>query len=1072
MLFHPVKFISKYSNKKAWNKYLKKQEAVIFSQKNPKNIDEAFFQRLCVKLIPFLDTKFPHIDKKSTKKSVLIETRVLPHTEFVIKNTIQKLGNGWAHMVFCSKENLKQITAICGTISPSIEIVVLENNITTKDGYNNLLLSSDFWNKISGDKILIYQTDTFVFRAFDKKFLEWDYIGAPWQGLLAVFNDLPDMKIVGNGGLSLRSTNKIKKIVQQESLIKNTSGYPSNHLPEDIYFSYHLQKKGARVPSVEEARTFSFEYPTTTENYIQTIENAFGSHQPWHSLDKSEFSNFIKTNFDFSSLVHVYVITWENSKNLEYFINYYRDRFPKCAITIYDNASTDDTGDVARKYNCELISFQTDGLDDVKNRDIKNSCWKGQKEKWAFCLDDDELLDLTVVDLLTEEADVISFAGVERYNREKHLINSEYNKSVAFKVANITETNFDAGAHNIEPVSKKKLVTTSGKYYLIHDKYSSQDMIYRNRVLNSRVIPTNKEKGWSWHYDTDVEGYYNFGLQNGVTYEYLDKAPSVSYADFKMNHLEHLPENFNWEVYHEMWNDVPADRAGAMRHYLNIGRFANLKHTVQDLNSRFAALYNQLKDVSFLPAEVFTMLSAKYPTTNLLEDDKAEIALLDRLYGRIIDIFSKTTPIYVFYHIYAENDWEAIVDEQLAMIYSTGVFFHADKMFVNVLGTDADYEKVKAKFKDKEKVFVTKSSEPYEFSTLEMIQDYSGRENFKGLYIHTKSSSVPVNHPEKKSRSFWRIWMNYFTLKYWKCNYTLLDYFDVVGVNYKDGNVSSDEYWEKYSTLPTFEGSWWHTGHFAGNFWWFNSSYIKGIKRLRPEEKVNRFNAEWFVFRNNPKYFNWTTNNMINHQMRDRYIDAITGIVTTTKQRIIFPESKLAHKYLDGLLGIEIGPATHNPFNIPNCKFVDKYESLDTEWKMLEQNFSGDVLVPDIIAEGNQLPFEDNSLDYVITSHVMEHFYDTIGVMKEWVRVVRPGGYIVTIFPHKERTFDKDRPRTTLAELIERHKEGVIIAPDKHHTVWVTEDAVEFCNYLGLNVVECLDVDDKVGNGFMFIVKV
>jgi ubiquinone/menaquinone biosynthesis C-methylase UbiE len=190
-----------------------------------------------------------------------------------------------------------------------------------------------------------------------------------------------------------------------------------------------------------------------------------------------------------------------------------------------------------------------------------------------------------------------------------------------------------------------------------------------------------------------------------------------------------------------------------------------------------------------------------------------------------------------------------------------------------------------------------------------------------------------------------------------------------------------------------------------------------------------------------------------------------------------FKESVLAHKYLDNLEGIEIGASAHNPFGLKNCKYVDKYEDMSTDYKKSEIELCGEALKPDIIAEGNQLPFEDSSLDYVITSHVMEHFYDTIGVFKEWIRVVKDGGYIFTIFPHKERTFDKDKDLTTLQELIERHKENVLLASDKHHTIWTTKKAIEFCDYISkelgnIELVEIQDIDDKVGNGFTFIVRV
>jgi SAM-dependent methyltransferase len=126
------------------------------------------------------------------------------------------------------------------------------------------------------------------------------------------------------------------------------------------------------------------------------------------------------------------------------------------------------------------------------------------------------------------------------------------------------------------------------------------------------------------------------------------------------------------------------------------------------------------------------------------------------------------------------------------------------------------------------------------------------------------------------------------------------------------------------------------------------------------------------------------------------------------------------------------------------------------------------------VASGDDLPVADESQDFVISSHVIEHFFDPIKALLEWVRVVRPGGYIFVIAPHKERTFDKDRPRTPLAELIARH-DGRIPRPaqdtHEHYSVWITEDFLELCRYLNFNVVDYQDVDDKVGNGFTIVVK-
>jgi SAM-dependent methyltransferase len=46
--------------------------------------------------------------------------------------------------------------------------------------------------------------------------------------------------------------------------------------------------------------------------------------------------------------------------------------------------------------------------------------------------------------------------------------------------------------------------------------------------------------------------------------------------------------------------------------------------------------------------------------------------------------------------------------------------------------------------------------------------------------------------------------------------------------------------------------------------------------------------------------------------------------------------------------------------------------------------------------------FRDGTLDYVFSSHVLEDFQDTAGVLKEWLRVLKPGGRLVLYLPDEQ----------------------------------------------------------------------
>jgi SAM-dependent methyltransferase len=178
---------------------------------------------------------------------------------------------------------------------------------------------------------------------------------------------------------------------------------------------------------------------------------------------------------------------------------------------------------------------------------------------------------------------------------------------------------------------------------------------------------------------------------------------------------------------------------------------------------------------------------------------------------------------------------------------------------------------------------------------------------------------------------------------------------------------------------------------------------------------------------------------------------------------------KLFHSYLDGLKGVEIGGAAHNDFKVDVLN-VDRYAEMDTVYKDAERQLWGRAKPVDIIARGHELPLDDDSFDFVLASHVIEHIPDPIAALKEWARVARR--YIVLVVPHRDRTFDRDRPLTPLSELIERHESGFTSEEDRHWTVWTCETFLELCDHLGFEVLEARDPDARDGNGFAVILAV
>jgi len=204
------------------------------------------------------------------------------------------------------------------------------------------------------------------------------------------------------------------------------------------------------------------------------------------------------------------------------------------------------------------------------------------------------------------------------------------------------------------------------------------------------------------------------------------------------------------------------------------------------------------------------------------------------------------------------------------------------------------------------------------------------------------------------------------------------------------------------------------------------------------------------------------------------------GLKTFSNKELIapFPESALAHKYCIGR-GLEIGGSAHNPFGL-NTLNVDLTDSMETVFKKGEIHLFGKVLKVDIVANGDDIPLPDKSQDFIVSSHVIEHFPNPIKALIEWDRLVKPGGIIFMIVPHKERTFDKGKKCTSLQHLIDDYQNNATrphTNPVGHDHCWVTETFVGLIKYMieklrmQWKIAEVQDVDDKVGNGFTIVIR-
>ena len=66
--------------------------------------------------------------------------------------------------------------------------------------------------------------------------------------------------------------------------------------------------------------------------------------------------------------------------------------------------------------------------------------------------------------------------------------------------------------------------------------------------------------------------------------------------------------------------------------------------------------------------------------------------------------------------------------------------------------------------------------------------------------------------------------------------------------------------------------------------------------------------------------------------------------------------------------------------------------------------------------------FEEESHDFVIINHVLEHLFDPIYAVRECFRVLKKKGRLIIAVPDMRYTFDKHRPLTTTKDIYQRIK--------------------------------------------------
>jgi len=200
-------------------------------------------------------------DNKSKNIALMLESRILPNTEFVLRQFSRFLPNSFSMQIYVTSNVYDDYIKLAKLLNNNIIIKLLptQYKLSSIKDYNNIMLNISFWKLFAKyTNVLIFQLDTMIYRNGIQSFLAYDYIGSPWS-------EETNTPVLG-GGLSIRNIsvmihcleNKDKVIIPDGGLLKQEI-LKLDTYPEDIFYSYAMNQFGFKVADNKTASLFSIE---------------------------------------------------------------------------------------------------------------------------------------------------------------------------------------------------------------------------------------------------------------------------------------------------------------------------------------------------------------------------------------------------------------------------------------------------------------------------------------------------------------------------------------------------------------------------------------------------------------------------------------------------------------------------------------------------------------------------------------------------------------------------------------------------------------------------------------------
>lgn len=228
--------------------------------------------------------------------------------------------------------------------------------------------------------------------------------------------------------------------------------------------------------------------------------------------------------------VHLYSLCYNEIKILPFVIDYWKkikESSEYFKAVVYDNGSNDGSLEFLSKFGfIETRHFDSEGLDDLKNIEIKNNAWKesiGKADFVIVCDMDECLYSPNLNEELCKmkegsfsicspvwyntvsDKPIPEYKSGKLYHQLRDTCSKGNSKCVLFDPSKISEINYTPGAHFCYPSGDVKHYNTDNIFVLHLNDLNLEYKFWKFEERRKRLSTVNKQHDFGIHYSFPEE---------------------------------------------------------------------------------------------------------------------------------------------------------------------------------------------------------------------------------------------------------------------------------------------------------------------------------------------------------------------------------------------------------------------------------------------------------------------------------------------------------------------------------------------------------------------------------------